>query len=57
MPKNVLTGARIVLLLCDEIFTLGQPILLTVEPRSRAILKIELAEPRDAETWQKPWGA
>ena len=57
MPKEVLTGARIVLLLCDEIFTLGQPILLTVEPRSLAILKIELAEQRDAETWQKHWGA
>ena len=57
VPKNVLTGARIVFLLCDEIFTLGQPILLTVEPRSLAILKIELAEPRDAETWQKHWGA
>ena len=56
-PKDVLTGARIVFLLCDEIFTLGQPILLTVAPRSLAILKIELAEQRDAETWQKPWRA
>jgi hypothetical protein len=42
-------------ILCDEIFTLGQPILLTVEPRSLAILKIELVEKRDAETWQKHW--
>jgi len=57
VPQDVLTGARIVFLLCDEIFTLGQPILLTVEPRSLAILKIELAEQRDAETWQKHWGA
>lgn len=43
--------------LCDEIFTLGQPILLTVEPRSLAILKIELASKREAETWQQHWAA
>src|SRR6266481_5475078 len=34
LPQEVVSGAPIVLLLCDEIFTLGQPILLTVEPRS-----------------------
>ena len=57
VPTEVRTGARIVLLLCDAICTLGQPMLLTVEPRSLAILKIEFAEPRDAETWQKHWRA
>jgi len=49
--------AQIVFLLCDEIFTLGQPILLTVEPRSLAILKIELVENREAETWKQHWDA
>src|SRR5919198_3593561 len=34
LPKDVLTGARIIFLLCDEIFTRGQPILMTIEPRS-----------------------
>ena len=40
LPQETWTDAQIVFLLCDEIFTLGQPILLTVEPRSLAILKI-----------------
>src|SRR6516162_1447435 len=57
LPKDVLTGARIVFLLCDEIFTRGQPILLTIEPRSLAILKIELVDNREAETWKKHWEA
>lgn len=57
VPKEVLTGGRVVFLVCDEIFTLGQPILISVEPASLAILKIELVEKRDAETWQKHWSA
>jgi len=57
LPKEVLTGARIVFLLCDELFTRGQPILLTIEPRSLAILKIELADNREATTWKKHWEA
>jgi hypothetical protein len=55
LPQVALAGAVIMVILCDEIFTLGQPILLTVEPRSLAILKIELVEKRDAETWKKHW--
>lgn len=57
LPTEVLTGCQIVFLLCDEIFTLGRPILLTVEPRSLAILKIELVENREAETWKTHWQA
>ena len=57
LPQEVVSGAPIVLLLCDEIFTLGQPILLTVEPRSLAILKIEPVDNREAETWKKHWKA
>ena len=57
LPKEEWTGAQIVFLLCEEIFTLGQPILLTVEPRSLAILKIELVENREAETWKQHWDA
>ena len=52
-----MTGAPILFLLCDEIFTLGQPILLTVEPSSLAILKIELVANREAETWKQHWDA
>jgi hypothetical protein len=57
LPKAALSGTQIVFLLCDEIFTLGQPILLTVEPRSLAILKIELVDKREAETWKNHWEA
>ncbi len=55
LPQEELTDAQIVFLLCDEIFTRGQPILITVEPRSLAILKIELVENREAETWKRHW--
>jgi len=57
LPTEVVSGAPIVFLLCDEIFTLGRPILLTVEPRSLAILKIELGDNREGETWKKHWEA
>jgi len=55
LPHEAWTDAQIVFLVCDEIFTRGQPILLTVEPRSLAILKIELGENREAETWKQHW--
>ena len=57
LPTEEWTEAQILFLLCDEIFTLGQPILLTVEPSSLAILKIELVENREAETWKRHWDA
>src|SRR6266851_3895035 len=57
LPKEQWTDAQIVFLLCDEIFTRGQPMLLTVEPRSLAILKIELVDNREAETWKQHWDA
>lgn len=55
LPREAWTAAQIVFLVCDEIFTRGQPILLTVEPRSLAILKIELGKNREAETWKQHW--
>jgi hypothetical protein len=57
LPHEDGTEAQIVFLLCDEIFTRGQPILITVEPQSLAILKIELAENREAATWKQHWDA
>lgn len=41
--------------LSDEIFSGGIPVLITVDPISSAILKIELAEKRRAEEWKKHW--
>jgi hypothetical protein len=55
LPKGLPTGARIVWLLADEIFANGQPILITVEPRSLAILKIELASDCTGTTWEQHW--
>jgi len=55
VPRQELRGTRIVFLLCDEIFTLGRPILITAEPRSLAILKSELVDNREAESWKKHW--
>ena len=57
LPPEEWTAAQMLFLLCDEIFMLGPPILLTVEPSSLAILKIELVENREAETWQQHWDA
>ena len=39
--------------LLDEIFIGSQPILITVEPISSAILNIELADNRKGKTWEK----
>jgi hypothetical protein len=43
--------------LSDEIFALGSPILITIEPVSTAILRIELAPNRKADTWQQHFEA
>jgi hypothetical protein len=46
---------QMVIFLSDEIFSKSVPILVTVEPISSAILKIELADTRKAEDWKKHW--
>jgi hypothetical protein len=42
----------VVFYLSDEIFARHQPILVTIEAQSTAILKIQLASDRSAETWE-----
>src|SRR5215471_20148759 len=42
----------VVVYLSDEVFAIRRPILVTIEAHSTAILKIELASDRSAETWQ-----
>jgi Transposase len=42
----------VVFYLSDEIFARHQPILVTIEAQSTAILKIQLASERSAETWK-----
>jgi hypothetical protein len=46
---------KIVVFLSDEIFSKNRPILITVEPASSAILRIELAAARKAENWEHHW--
>lgn len=55
IPQPLITQTRIAFYLSDEIFANGQPILVTVDPKSLAILGITLANSRDAESWQKHW--
>jgi len=43
---------KVVLYLSDEIFARHQPILVTIEAQSTAILKIQLASDRSAQTWK-----
>ena len=43
---------KVVFYLSDEIFARHQPILVTIEAQSTAILKIHLASDRSAETWK-----
>jgi transposase len=42
----------VVFYLSDEIFARHQPILVTIEAQSTAILKMQLASDRSAETWK-----
>jgi hypothetical protein len=43
---------KVVFYLSDEIFALRAPILVTIDAQSTAILKIELASDRSAQTWE-----
>jgi hypothetical protein len=53
LPSTLLMPSKTcVFYLSDEIFAIHKPILVTVEPKSTAILKIELASDRSAETWK-----
>jgi len=46
---------RVVVFASDEVFSKNTPILVTVDPVSSAILKIELADTRKVEDWKKHW--
>jgi hypothetical protein len=53
LPSTLAMAERtVVFYLSDEIFARHQPILVTIEAQSTAILKIQLASDRSAETWK-----
>lgn len=41
----------------DEVFSNGQPILVTLDPVSSAIFRIELVKKRDGQSWEQHWQA
>lgn len=49
--KNKNRAAMLVVFADDEVFAKGSPVLITVDPVSSAILRIELADQRTAEAW------
>lgn len=51
---STLKGNGEVIYLCDEVYA-PEPILVTVEPHSMAILRIEKAQTLTAEEWQHHW--
>jgi hypothetical protein len=58
LPNTVTTSndeVKLVVFLSDEIFAKNIPILVTVDPISSAILKIELADSRKVEDWKNHW--
>ena len=53
LPSTLsLAEHKVVFYLSDEIFARHQPILVTIEAQSTAILKIQLASERSAATWE-----
>jgi len=53
LPSTLSTGSpKVVFYLSDELFALQAPILITIDAHSTAILRIELAGDRSAETWR-----
>jgi hypothetical protein len=53
LPSTLsMTEHKVAFYLSDEIFARHQPILVTIEAQSTAILKIQLASERSAETWE-----
>ncbi|NEW61172.1 hypothetical protein GSY74_07745 [Sulfurovum sp. bin170] len=56
LPSNIKLDKNmrlLILIASDEVFSKSTPILITVDPISSAILKIEKAENRKGETWKK----
>ena len=58
LPNTLITTnneVQLLIFLSDELFSKRIPILVTVDPISSAILRIELADARKAENWKKHW--
>ena len=52
---NEQRGVKLVIMSSDEIFSHLRPILLTVEPVSSTIMRIEVADSRQVAVWKEHW--
>ena len=57
LPKPRPSGARMIVVLADEIFASGRPLLLAIEGRSHYILKAGVGPDRKGHTWCKVFEA
>jgi hypothetical protein len=48
-------SVQLVVFSSDELFSKSRPILITVDPISSAILKVELADTRKVDDWKRHW--
>jgi hypothetical protein len=48
-------SVRLVVFLSDELFAKRTPILVTVDPQSSVLLRVELADTRKIEDWKQHW--
>jgi len=58
LPNTLTTSddeVKLVVFLSDELFAKNIPILVTVDPISSAILRIEIADSRKVEDWKNHW--
>lgn len=58
LPNTVSTHGdepQVLVFLSDEIFSKSTPILVTVDPISSVILRIEIADSRKADEWRNHW--
>jgi hypothetical protein len=58
LPNTLCTQAneiRLVVFLSDELFAHGHPILVTVEPQSSVLLRVELVATRQWQQWKQHW--
>ena len=58
LPNTLTAGGdsvQLVVFSSDELFSKSRPILITVDPVSSAILKVELADTRKVDDWKRHW--
>ncbi len=48
-------SVKLVVFLSDELFAKSRPILVTVDPQSSALLRVELSDTRKMDDWKRHW--